>query len=49
MEDVQWKAVIESLIFVSESPLSLERIKEVLGEVSKKDPGIAGSIENPRG
>ncbi len=37
MEDVQWKAVIESLIFVSESPLSLERIKEVLGEVSKKD------------
>jgi len=37
VEDVQWKAVIESLIFVSESPLSLERIKEVLGEVSKKD------------
>jgi len=37
VEDVQWKAVIESLIFVSESPLSLERIKEVLGEVSKRD------------
>ena len=37
MEDGQCKAVIESLIFVSESPLSLERIKEVLGEVSKKD------------
>lgn len=37
MEDVQWKAVIESLIFVSESPLSVERIKEVLGEIGKKD------------
>ena len=37
VEDGQCKAVIESLIFVSESPLSLERIKEVLGEVSKKD------------
>jgi segregation and condensation protein B len=37
VEDVQWKAVIESLIFVSESPLSLERIKEVLAEVGKKD------------
>jgi len=37
VEDAQWKAVIESLIFVSESPLSPERIKEVLGEVSKKD------------
>jgi segregation and condensation protein B len=37
VEDAQWKAVIESLIFVSESPLSLERIKEVLGEVGKKD------------
>jgi segregation and condensation protein B len=37
VEDGQYKAVIESLIFVSESPLSLERIKEVLGDVSKKD------------
>jgi segregation and condensation protein B len=37
VEDVELKAVIESLIFVSESPLSLDRIKEVLGEVSKKD------------
>ena len=37
VEDGQCKAVIESLIFVSESPLSLERIKEVLGDVSKKD------------
>ena len=31
------KAIIESLIFVSETPLSLERIKEVLGEMNKKD------------
>ena len=37
MEDAQWKGVIESLIFASESPLSVERIKEVLGQVSKKD------------
>jgi len=37
VEDVELKAVIESLIFVSESPLSLERIKETLGEVNKKD------------
>jgi segregation and condensation protein B len=37
VEDVEIKAVIESLIFVSESPLSLDRIKEVLGEVSRKD------------
>ena len=37
LEDLQWKAVIESLIFVSESPLSLDQIKEVLGEVSKKE------------
>jgi len=38
VEDSQWKAIIESLIFVSESPLSLDQIKEVLGgEVSKKE------------
>jgi segregation and condensation protein B len=37
LEDLQWKAIIESLIFVSESPLSLDQIKEVLGEVSKKE------------
>ena len=37
MEDFQWKAVIESLIFVSESPLSPDQIKEVLGGVSKKE------------
>jgi segregation and condensation protein B len=37
VEDFQWKAVIESLIFVSESPLSLDQIKEVLQEVSKKE------------
>lgn len=37
MENSQLKAIIESLIFVSDAPLSLERIKEVLGEVNKKD------------
>jgi segregation and condensation protein B len=37
VENRQLKAIIESLIFVSETPLSLERMKEVLGEVNKKD------------
>ncbi len=37
MDENQLKAIIESLIFVSEIPLSLEQIKEILGEVSKKD------------
>jgi segregation and condensation protein B len=37
VEYLQWKAVIESLLFVSEGPLSLDQIKEVLGEVSKKE------------
>jgi len=37
VEDVHWKSVIESLLFVSDIPLSLDRIKEALGEVSKKD------------
>ncbi len=37
MEDAELKAVIESLIFVSESPLSLDRIREVVGEISRKD------------
>ena len=31
MEDAQIKAILESLIFVSESPLTLDRMKEVLG------------------
>jgi segregation and condensation protein B len=37
VEESRLKAIIESLIFVSEAPLSLERIKEVLGEVNKRD------------
>jgi segregation and condensation protein B len=37
VDDTQRKALIEALIFISENPLSLERIKEVLGEVQKKD------------
>jgi segregation and condensation protein B len=37
VEERRLKSIIESLIFVSEAPLSLERIKEVLGEVNKRD------------
>ena len=37
MEDAQLKAVLEALIFVSETPLTLDRMKEVLGGVSKRD------------
>jgi segregation and condensation protein B len=37
VEDAHWKSVIESLLFVSDIPLGPDRIKEVLGEVSKKD------------
>lgn len=36
MEDAQLKAVLESLIFVSESPLTLDRMKEVLG-INKRE------------
>ena len=36
MEDAQLKAILESLIFVSESPLTLDRMKEVLG-IQKRD------------
>jgi segregation and condensation protein B len=36
VEDAQLKAVLESLIFVSESPLTLDRMKEVLG-INKRD------------
>ena len=37
MEDGQLKTIIESLIFASEAPLSVDRIKEVLSEVEKKE------------
>jgi segregation and condensation protein B len=37
VEDAQLKAVLEALIFVSETPLTLDRMKEVLGQVSKGD------------
>jgi len=37
VEDAQLKAILEALIFVSGSPLSLERIKEIVGAVNKKD------------
>ncbi len=37
MEEIQIKAVIEALVFVSESPVGLESIREVLGDIPKKD------------
>jgi segregation and condensation protein B len=37
VEDAQLKGVLEALIFVSEAPLTLDRMKEVLGEVGKRD------------
>lgn len=40
MDDTQRKALIEALIFISENPLSLERIKEVLGEVQKRTSNV---------
>jgi segregation and condensation protein B len=36
VEEAQLKAVLEGLIFVSESPLTLDRMKEVLG-INKRD------------
>ncbi len=36
MEDAQLKAVLEGLIFVSESPLTLDRMKEVMG-INRRD------------
>jgi segregation and condensation protein B len=35
MEDV--KAIIEALVFASESPLSVDRIAEILGEIDRKE------------
>jgi len=37
VEEIQTKAIIEALIFISESPVSLESIHEVLGDISKRD------------
>jgi segregation and condensation protein B len=37
VEETQTKAIIEALIFVSETPVPLESIREVLGDISKKD------------
>ena len=37
MEETQTKAVIEALVFVSESPVGLESIREVLSDIPKKD------------
>ena len=35
MEDL--KAIIEMLLFISDAPLAVERIKDILGEAEKKD------------
>lgn len=37
MEDPHLKAILEALLFVSGSPLSLERMKEIVGGVNKRD------------
>lgn len=37
MEEIQTKAVIEALVFVSESPVGLDSIREVLSDIPKKD------------
>ncbi len=37
MEEIQAKAIIEALIFISETPLPLDSIREVLGDIPKKD------------
>lgn len=37
MEDSRIKAAVEALVFVSESPVSLDAIREVLNDVPKKD------------
>ncbi len=37
MEDSRWKAILEALIFASESPLTVDRMKEVLGGLNKRD------------
>jgi segregation and condensation protein B len=37
VEEIQTKAVIEALVFVSESPVGLESIREVLSDIPKKD------------
>jgi segregation and condensation protein B len=37
VDDTQCKALIEALIFVSENPLGLDRIREAMGGVPKKD------------
>jgi segregation and condensation protein B len=37
VDDTHLKAIIEALIFSSENPLALDRIREILGEVPKKE------------
>ena len=37
MDDSERKALIESLIFVSETPLSVDRIREILGDLPRKE------------
>jgi len=37
VEEAQIKAIIEALIFIAETPVSIDQIREVLGDVAKKD------------
>ncbi len=37
MDEVQIKAVVEALVFISETPVGIDQIREVLGDVPKKD------------
>ncbi len=37
MEEVQIKAIVEALVFISEIPLGIDQIREVLGDVARKD------------
>jgi segregation and condensation protein B len=37
VEDAQLKAILEALIFVSGTPLPLERMKEIVGAATKRD------------
>jgi segregation and condensation protein B len=37
VEEPQIKAILEALIFVSETPVGIDQMREVLGDVSRKD------------
>ncbi len=43
MEGEELRAVLESLLFAADGPVSAERLRDAVGEVSRKD--IAGALE----